>query len=101
VRFRSADDPSAEWRQVWAAHEKVRGGVLLIQQRVLCRDHGCRDGSFLLVSQSMMSLASGSWDVRGEAWLVGTARSLEGGFSPARLVILGDMDDLTSRLAWG
>ena len=24
VRFRGATDPAAEWRQVWAAHERVR-----------------------------------------------------------------------------
>jgi hypothetical protein len=24
VRFKGANDPSAEWRQVWAAHERVR-----------------------------------------------------------------------------
>jgi hypothetical protein len=24
VRFKGADDPSAEWRQVWPAHERVR-----------------------------------------------------------------------------
>jgi hypothetical protein len=24
VRFRGANDPAAEWRQVWAAHDRVR-----------------------------------------------------------------------------
>jgi hypothetical protein len=34
VRFKGAADPAAEWRQVWAAHERVRGAARDVSESV-------------------------------------------------------------------